>query len=491
MFEPGDLTGDPGPTLDVLRRLGVQYLRVMLRWRQVAPDASSAAPPPHFDASSPSAYPAANWAPYDAVVRGAAARHMGVLVNVTGGAPQWATGPGVPDQPMAPGVWRPSASEFGAFVTAVGRRYSGHYTPPGAGTPLPRVSFWSLWNEPNLGEADLAPQTTDSSKVEVSSAIYRQLLDAGWRGLQQSGHGHDTILIGELAPYGLSVSGMFPGTFGYMEPVRFLRALYCVDASLRPLRGAAAAARDCPTTAAGSRSFAADHPALFQASGFAMHPYPSGAVAPGAVLPVDDPDFVYLATISRLTRFLDQVTSLYGAPRRYPIYSTEYGYKTNPPFDGGASADLAAVYLNQAEYMSWRDPRLRSWDQYLLADPGPGSHSEFVTGLEYANGQPKPSYYAYRLPIYLPSTAQRGNAGLEVWGCVRPAYYERFPQSVEIELQPAGHGAFKTVRSATVSGPSCYFDLTVHFRSAGNVRLAWTYSGGPVIYSRLVAITVS
>jgi hypothetical protein len=494
MFEPDVLAGDPGPTLDVLHRLGVQDVRVMVRWRDVAPDASRSVPPPRFDPASPAAYPAANWAPYDALVRAAVARHMGVLLNVTGGAPRWATGPGAPPEKSAPGVWRPSASQFEPFVRAVGLRYSGAYTPPGATSPLPRVSFWSIWNEPNLGEADLAPQTTDSSQVEASSAMYRQLLDAGWSGLHQSGHGHDTILIGELAPYGQTEpSNVFPGVFGEMVPLRFVRALYCVDSSFRPLQGPAAAARGCPTSTAGSRSFASQHPALFEASGFAMHPYPSGGVPPNVVLPRldDDPDFVYLATLSRLTRFLDRVTAVYGAGTHFPIYSTEYGYLTNPPFIDGAPANLAPAYLNQAEYMSWRDPRLRSWDQYLLADPGPGSNSEFVTGLEYANGQPKPSYYAYRLPIYLPSTAQRGNGGLEVWGCVRPAYYEGFPQSAKIELQPAGHGAFKAVGSATVSGPSCYFDLTVHFPSAGNVRLAWSYPGGPLTFSRLVAITVT
>jgi hypothetical protein len=274
-----------------------------------------------------------------------------------------------------------------------------------------------------------------------------------------------------------------------MVPLRFLRALYCVNSALHPLRGAAAAARGCPTTATASKSFASQHPALFQASGFAMHPYPSGGVPPNVVL-ADGPDFVYLATLSRLTGFLDHVTALYGAARRFPIYATEYGYKTNPPFDGGAPANLAAAYLNWAEYLSWRNPRLRSWDQYLLIDPPPWGRSKFVTGLEYASGQPKPSYYAYRLPIYLPATAQHGRDGLAVWGCVRPANHEPLPQYAKIELQPGGHGAFKTIESVTVSGATCYFDVTAHFPSGGNVRLAWAYPGGSVIYSRLVAITV-
>ena len=491
IFESDQLLSTPARTLDELQRLGVQYVRVMVRWRYVTPEAWATATPAHFDGASPAAYPASNWAPYDALDRQAQARHIGVMFDITGGAPNWAMGPGAPNAVTAGGVWKPSATRFEAFVRAVGERYSGSYKPPGAATPLPRVSFWSLWNEPNLGEANLAPQTTDNSAVEVAPALYRDLLDAGWTALHQTGHASDTILIGELAPLGLSVRGMYPGVFGYMEPLRFLRALYCVGSSLRPLQGAAAAARSCPTTAAGSRNFARQHPALFQATGFAMHPYPSGGVAPNVVLPVDDPDFVYLATIQRLTRFLDRVTGVYGAASRYPIYSTEYGYKTNPPFPGGAPVNVAATYLNWAEYLSWRNPRLRSYDQYLLEDPSAKAHSEFVTGLEFTNRQPKPSFYAYRLPIYLPLTRQPHGHGLEVWGCVRPAHSVHTPGPAEIQLQRTSGGPFRTIQTVAVSGTNCYFDVVARFPSGGIARLAWSYPRGPTIYSRTVAITAS
>jgi hypothetical protein len=320
--------------------------------------------------------------------------------------------------------------------------------------------------------------------------MYRQLLDAGWTGLHRSGHGRDTILIGELAPYGQPSSNIFPGTFGYMVPLRFLRALYCVDSSLHPLRGGAAADRDCPTTAAASRSFVRAHPALFQATGFAMHPYPSGGVAPDAVLPVDDPDFVYLATLSRLTGFLDRVTAAYRAARQYPIYSTEYGYRTTPPLPGGVALAQAPDYENWAEYLSWRNPRVRSWDQYLLVDPPTGGPSRFVTGLEFANGVPKPTYVAYRLPIYLPVRTEQRGGSLEVWGCVRPVYHQPSPQRAEIQLQAPGGGPFKTVRSVALTDATCYFDVQARFPSGGEVRLAWSYPSGPTIYSRLVAIRV-
>ncbi len=478
-------SGNPGPTLDLLRRLGVDDVRISVRWSTVAPAATARAAPHGFSAVLPGAYPAAGWAPYDAVVREAAARHMGVLMDVTGPAPAWASARRAPPGGV-PGVWKPSAASFGRFVHAVAERYSGRYTPPGAGAALPRVSFWSIWNEPNLGQANLAPQAVQNSRIETAPRMYRALLDAAWGSLQATGHGRDTILIGELAPYGIEG----PGNFGYMYPMRFVRALYCVDAALHPLRGTAAAQRGCPSDAAGTSQFARQNPALFQASGFAVHPYPSGPVAPNLVLP-DGPDFLYLATLSRLEHFLDTVTQRYGVPRRFLLYSTEYGYKTNPPYPLGAPLPLAAQYLNWAEYMTWRTPRLRSWDQYLLIDPPAGGPSQFDTGLETDGGQPKPTFFdAWRLPIFLPRTRQTSGAGLEVWGCARPAHYVSHPAPVRIELQTGGRGAFRTVATVPISDPNGYFDTVVRFPSAGQVRLAWSYPDGETIHSRLVAITV-
>ena len=55
--------------------------------------------------------------------------------------------------------------------------------------------------------------------------LYRGLVDAAWSAFAATGHGHDTILIGELAPAGDSHGVV---NFNNMPPLRFLRALYCV-----------------------------------------------------------------------------------------------------------------------------------------------------------------------------------------------------------------------------------------------------------------------
>jgi hypothetical protein len=484
----GQLLEAPGPTLDLLRRLGVDQVRVFVPWSSLAPDTRSQVRPSHFDATAPTSYPDAAWMPYDAIVRAAAARGIGVNMTLEGGAPQWAEGPGQPGGPA--GVWRPSPPDYGAFVHAVGTRYDGSYKPPGAAAPLPRVSIWSIWNEPNYGQ-QLAPQATDNSTVEVSPMLYRGLLDAAWSSLMATGHGGDTVLIGELAPRGIT-TGDNPGNFSGMVPLRFVRALYCVDGSFNPLRGAAAAARGCPTSAAGSDSFVKDHPALFDASAVAVHPYPQGGIPPN-VPESSEPDYADLPALPNLERTLDRAQAAYGQDRHLLIYSTEFGYQTDPPemIARAISPKLAAFYLNWAEYISWHDPRVATFDQYLLTDPPAGN---FATGLEFANGTPKALYYAFRMPIFLPAPSGKRGQPLSVWGCVRPAHYARLDtrlmQTVQIQFRAAGTTAFHTIKRIDLTDPYGYFETGVTFPSGGSVRLAWAYPKGPTIYSRVVSITL-
>jgi hypothetical protein len=91
-----------------------------------------------------------------------------------------------------------------------------------------------------------------------------------------------------------------------MVPLRFLYALYCVSATGQQLRGTQASARSCPTTAAGSARFRAQNPALFRASGFAVHPYSFSSLAPNVRLP-NARDDAELAAIPTLEETLDRL----------------------------------------------------------------------------------------------------------------------------------------------------------------------------------------
>ena len=491
-----ELFANPGRTLDTLRRLGTDDVKVFVPWGSLAPNSLSHSRP-RFDATDPAAYSSAAWAPYDAIVRAAAARHLGVDLALEAPAPLWAIGPGVPPGTASGflGAWEPSAKEFGLFVTAVGKRYSGHFRPAGERKPLPKVDFWSIWNEPNYGQ-QLAPQAIDQSTVEVSPAYYRALLGAAWTALHQTGHAGDTVLIGEIAPRGHTL-GDSPGNFSGMVPLRFVRALYCVDQALHPLTGIAAGQRGCPSSQSSSATFARDNPALFEATGFAFHPYPQAAPPNVATAPDGlAADYADFPQLPKLEATLDGALAAYGSHTRLPLYDTEFGYQTNPPetIARAISPELAARYANQAEYMTWRDPRVVSWDQYLLADPPPGP-SSFDTGIEFYKGKPKPTLYdAFRMPVWLPVTNAPARHPLEVWGDLRPARYTPTtadtPPKARIEFEASGESKFRTVKQVPIADPYGYFDTQVNFPSSGSVRITWSYLHGETIHSRTVPITI-
>jgi hypothetical protein len=84
------------------------------------------------------------------------------------------------------------------------------------------------------------------------------------------------------------------------------------------------------------------------------------------------------------------------------------------------------------------------------------------------------------MPLFLPSaTAKSSHQSLEVWGCVRTAHYARLDtgaaQQVQIQFQRGSRGAFRTLRTVTVTNVRGYFDLPVTFPASGSVRLAWSY----------------
>ena len=500
--------GNPTGTLQTLRDLGVGMIRVNVTWNAIAPSPLSTHRPAGFNAANPAAYPSRGWAPYDAFVRTAAADHIGVDFTLNGPAPLWATVSGAPRGTTGyfRADWEPSAKEYGLFVKAVGTRYSGSYKPSGSATALPRVSFWSIWNEPNYGY-DIAPQGIGSQQsIPNSPHVYRNLLDAAWSSLNASGHTtrRDRILFGEVTPHGENAWGVFNN----MKPLVFLRSLYCVDSSYRELRGSAARSQGCPTTAAGSRGFRRQNPALFSASALAAHPYEEASPpnkpthlcgtklcvgAPG------DPDFADLPQVPKLERTLDRLNGIYGSHAHLPVWSTEYGFRTRPPDPNeGVSQANAAIYMNEAEYLSYKQSRLFSYSQYGLIDQPPPAY--FDTGLLNPNGTQKPGFAAYRMPLWLPSTSTRKGRKLEIWGGVRPAAYAKLDtgkaQSALVQFQPGSKGAFTTIATVPITNSRGYFDVHVAFPSSGSVRLAWTYptgdpllSGGTV-FSRTQKITV-
>ena len=90
---------------------------------------------------------------------------MQVTLTLTGPVPKWAT------KAKKDNLTDPDPKEFGAFATAIGRRYGAD------------VSTWSIWNEPNQPQF-LKPQY--KSGKPASPKLYRKLYQAAYAGLRST-----------------------------------------------------------------------------------------------------------------------------------------------------------------------------------------------------------------------------------------------------------------------------------------------------------------
>jgi hypothetical protein len=502
-------------TMAELAGLGVTQIKVSMVWWLVAPNPDSAQKP-NFDATDPNAYPPGAWNRYDRVVDLAQQYGIKVYFEIDPQIPAWAIDTSVPTGRYRLGD-APDPTDFEQFVEAVGRRYSGSFVPtqpvqppynpppiqvPGlppvpipskahavsrasSQNPIPRVSTWGIWNEPNWYVwLDPLYRTLPGGKREyLQPPLYRGIVNAAWQGLEATGHSPatDTILIGETANAG-------PRT-----PKQFLLELYCLDARDRMLTGLAAEEVGCSYS---SRSaFVSANPGLFDASGFAHHPW-SFNVAPNRGVR----NWYTLYNMGALEQLLSGILRSYGRRHRggVPLYLTEFGYESNPPNpDVKNTARQQAVWLNEAEYMAWKNPYVRMLNQFELIDSGPNTayrpndsmywYDSVDSGLEFSSAQPKPALTSFRIPIWLP--VPRHGRAVAVWGQLRPANHSR-PQSAVLQFERAGAHSFGRLRQLrTTSGEGFLF---VHARipAAGLVRIAWTDPGtGTVEYSRAASVS--
>ncbi len=373
-----------------------------------------------FKPANPSTYPIRNWDRYDNLVRAATERGIRVYFNITGPGPKWAHATKPKGSTALQRTFKPRAREFKLFATAVGKRFDGTFRDEnGSRATLPRVSMWSLWNEPNQA-GWLSPQweSKGGKVVPASPALFRKLHQSGYAGLVATGHrvDNDIILLGETAPLGNDAkTAKAP-----MRPKQFLREVFCIQADGTPYSGAAAAARNCGDLAK----------AGLQASGYAHHPYTKN-LPPTQRDP--HPDSLTMANISELGSTLDAMAAKTGkvAPG-LPLYMTEYGFETNPPDPfSGVPLDAQAKFNTLGEYIAYLNPRIASQAQFLLVDVPPirerqrGSKGSFFTyqsGLYFQRGQPKPAAFAYQLPFVVTPTATDPATGAptaHLWGQLR------------------------------------------------------------------------
>ena len=402
-----------------LQSLGVRSLRVIVTWRDVAPAAAQATMPANFEPSDPGGYA---WGEYEALLAAAKARNWPVLITISGPVPKWATASKLDD------VTRPSTTAFAAFATAVGRKFGE------------QVNAWAIWNEPNQPQF-LRPQFADGGKA-ASPRIYRELYRAGVRGLQKAGQSNDAILIGETSPR---------GNARVVAPLRFLRAMLCLDAKYKKVRKCAP----------------------LSASGYAHHAY---TTRQGPFFKPPQRDDVTIGVLGRLTTALNRAHAAGALTSRLRVHLTEFGIQSTPDTLSGVSLAKQVEYRAISERIAFDNPRVVSFSQYLLRDSdptGPNDYGGFESGLRFADGKPKPSLPAFRLPL----AVRRTGSTASIWGLVRPA---GAVTTATITYANRGSSRFLPLRNVTTNAFG-YFSLRTSWRAGRRWNVTWQgQTGSPV-----------
>jgi hypothetical protein len=414
-----------------LQWLGISAIRLELVWAYIAPEPNSKTEP-EFEAANPNSY---NWGAYDAVVSQAKRLKWQVLLTVSSPVPRWAT-----SNKTAPYVTRPDDRDFEEFMTAVARHYGN------------QVNTYAIWNEPNQPEF-LRPQFGPKGEG-IAPIVYRGLYESGYKGLQNGGLSKPQVLMGEVQPTE-KPSKVFKSQreaelYAAVSPIQFMRETLCLNAKYKR----AATCEALPT------------------AGFSIHPYTTAA-GPYAAPP--NTGDVTIGTLGRMVQALSKAGKTGAIKANLPLYVTEFGIRTKPEQYTGVSESAQAEWDAISERLTWENPRVGSFSQYLLKDAV--FHHGPLTGLEKNGGKKKQLYFGFPVPLTVSST--RG--GYSLWGFVRPA---KKATTVTVLIQKPHSRSWQVLKKIKTGGLG-YWTLKSAVR-ASYWRVRWIspsgtrYEGPPI-----------
>jgi hypothetical protein len=148
----------PAQRIQILQRLGVDLVRLTLRWDLVA-QSTPAEPRDPND-------PAYHWELYDDILERLRAAHISVLISLWG-TPEWANGGEKPNYIPA------DATSLASFAYAASTKYSW-------------ITRWTIWNEPNV-RLFLIPNSPASYVARLLNPAYSALKSANPRNLVAGG----------------------------------------------------------------------------------------------------------------------------------------------------------------------------------------------------------------------------------------------------------------------------------------------------------------
>ena len=421
--------------MTVFKNLGVDRVRVSVFWKDIAPSPRSTRRPKRFDPTNGRSRRYYDWRNLDRVVRSASEQGLKLLLTITTPEPLWGS--------LSPrkknGVWKPDPADFADFAEAVAKRYGS------------RVDMYSIMNEPNQG-AWLQPQSERGRYF--APHLYRDIVNAAYPRIKAADP-TSTVLVGELAPIGRKDKGVTRP----IRPLKFLREFACVDDNYQPITTGRCANFVPPP-----------------ADMIATHPY---QVKGDPAIASSSSDDAAIGDWSRLFGALDTLTAggriLSQQKPQLDVYYTEFGYQTKPPDPySGISLKRQDTYLQRASYIAWATPRVRGNTQFRLTD---GQliktrnkrlrYAEIQSGLLFARGRPKPSYYNFFDPFWIEPQVAPPGTNIQLWGQVRPGD----AHEVIIEQRPDRSQPWTEVIRVNTD-PLGYFELFLP-AAAGEWRYRW------------------
>lgn len=379
---------------------GATIERLRLSWSTVAPSRPAVASNPDD--------PAYAWSSFDAQVDAAVLNGQTPIANILY-APQWALSAAAPGWP----VDIPDPTALADFALAAATRYDGNHGHP-------RVKYWEIWNEPNLG-LYIEPQFLN--RQPYAATWYRNVLNAVTPAIK-SANPDDFVIAGSTAPYYDTTASTVRVNPAW-GPLGFMRAVLCLTPQLTSTSPGCTVAFDA----------------------WSHHPYTEGGPTHTASLPDD----VSLGDLPKMRAVLDAgwnaghiVPNVGQSVASTPpeLWVTEFSWDSDPPDPGGVPTALLERWIPEAMYQMWSDGvTVLTWFQLVDMSPTIYQTGLYTTREALTADQRKPIFEAFRFPF----VAYRAAGGIFFWG--RTPAGQRATVAVEQEDVSGGWTQLGTVPS--------------------------------------------